>query len=200
MCETAVVACPPGEVMFWLFRAPAGTEIGASGWLQYGQRCVVPPTAGAAPVALPALSLEDFRRLPLPAGVPHVEPGRGYTLVNAPTNVYTDAAPVVLDTDLLGFPVRVRATPAQYTWDFGDGSVLGPTSDPGGPYPILSTTHTYTAGGERVITLTTAYTGEYSVAAGPWLPVPGTAQVSSAPMGIRVLSGRNQLVADPVGR
>jgi hypothetical protein len=142
------------------------------------------------------MTLEDFQRLPLPAGTVNVQPDNGYTLINVPTNAYVDAGPVVLGTELLGFAVQVRATPASYTWSFGDGVTLGPTSDAGAAYPDLRTTHTYDASGEYAITLTTSYTGEYSVAGGPWLPVPGEAQVTSAPVPVQALSGRNQLVAD----
>ena len=199
LCQTASIACPAPQVMYWFFRAPAGTPFGSPGWSQTGQRCITPPTPGSPPVVVPGLSLEDFQRLPLPAGAPNIEPDNGYTLINVPTNVYAEAQPVVLDTTLLGFDVQVRATPASYSWDFGDGTTLGPTEDPGAPYPALSTTHTYAAGGAYAITLTTSYTGEYSVEGGPWLPVPGQAQVSSAPVAVEALSGGNQLVADPVG-
>lgn len=184
--------------MFWFFRAPAGTALGESGWEQTGQRCVVPPAPGTPPVVVPGLTLADFQRLPLPAGTTNVQPDNGYTLINVPTNVYADAETVVLDTDLLGFAVQVRATPASYTWDFGDGTTLGPTDDPGAPYPDLRTTHTYESPGAYGITLTTAYTGEYSVDGGPWLPVPGQAQVTSTPVPVEALSGRNRLVADTI--
>ena len=84
--------------------------------------------------ALPVFGVEDFRRLPLPAGVVHIQPPNGRTLVNVPTNVYVDADEVVLPTQLLGFPVRVRATPSRYTWRFGDGHAMT-TTDRGAPYP-----------------------------------------------------------------
>jgi PKD domain len=98
---------------------------------------------------------------------------------------------------LLGLAVRVRATPVEYRWDFGDGGELV-TADPGAAYPDLRTTHTYAASGRRVITLSTVYRGEYSVAGGPWVPVDGTATVSSLPVPLQVLATRNHLVADPV--
>ena len=198
LCLGATITCPPGQVMYWLYRAPAGTTYGSPGWQQTDQRCVVPPAPGTPPAVIPGLTLEDFQRLPLPAGTTNVQPDNGYTLINVPTNVYATAEPVVLDTDLLGFAVQVRATPASYTWDFGDATTLGPTDDPGAPYPDLRTTHTYDSAGPYAITLTTTYTGEYSVAGGPWLPVPGQAQVTSAPVPVEALSGRNRLVADPV--
>jgi hypothetical protein len=150
-------------------------------------------------VTFPGFTLADFQRLPLPAGQPRIEPGNGYTLVNIATNVYAEAQPVTLGTQLLGFPVQVRATPTRYSWDFGDGATLGPTTEPGAPYPALTVTHEYTEAGRFPITLTTYYRGEYSVAGGPWLPINGEAEVSSAAIPVEALTGRNMLVAEPLG-
>ena len=196
LCQAAVLACPPGQVLFWLYRAPEGTTFGTGAWDLYAQRCQAPPTPGAAPLVVPGLSLEDFQRLPLPPGITHIQPDNGYTLINVPTNVYADANPVTLNTTLLGFDVAVRATPATYTWNFGDGTTTVPSTDPGAPYPDLRTTHTYTEPGPHDVTLTTACTGEYSVASGPWLPVPGQAQVDTPPVPVDALAGHNRLVAD----
>jgi PKD repeat protein len=142
--------------------------------------------------ALPVFGVEDFRRLPLPAGVVHVQPPNGRTLVNVPTNVYVDADEVVLPTQLLGFPVRVRATPARFTWRFGDGHAMT-TTDRGAPYPDMTTTHTYTRPQTARIALTTVYTGEYSVAGGPFQPIDGTATVQSPAAALTVLAAENRL-------
>ena len=143
----------------------------------------------------PGFTLADFQRLPLPAGTPNIEPDNGYTLVNVPTNVYAKAEPVTLATQLVGFPVQVRATPSRFAWTFGDGESLGPTEEAGAPYPALTVTHEYRKSGQFPITLTTYYTGEYSVAGGPWLPIAGEAQVASAPVAVEALRGTNHLVA-----
>jgi hypothetical protein len=153
--------------------------------------------SGADERAVPALTLEDFRRLPLPAGEVHVQPPSLRTLVNVPTNVYVDAETVVLPTELLGTPVRVRATPTRFRWSFGDGGTLE-TTDPGAPYPDLRTAHTYRAPGSVSVRLTTDYAGEYSVDGGPWLPVVGTAQVTSPAVTLTVLAAQAELVADPL--
>jgi hypothetical protein len=178
----------------FVWTAPAGSAFGQPGWTQAGTTCGEPGAPGAA-VVVPALSADEFQRLPLPAGVPTVQPGSGRVLIRVPTNVYASAEPVTLQTVLLGLPVQVRAEPSRYSWDFGDGTVL-PTVDPGAPYPDLRVTHAYDVAGSYAITLTTFYTGEYSVAGGPWLPVPGEAQVDSAPMPVQAVQGRNALVAD----
>jgi len=195
-CPEAAIGCPPGELMYWLFRGPVDAAPG-TGWTRAGQRCQGARNPADPRPVIPGFTLADFQRLPLPAGTPNVEPDNGYTMVGIPTNVYATAEPVTLDTELLGFPVRVRATPSRYAWDFGDGTGHGPTSEPGSPYPALTITHTYERADRYSITLTTYYTGEYSVAGGPWLPITGEAQVTSAPVDVEALAGRNLLVADP---
>lgn len=195
-CPRAVAACPPGELQNWLFRAPAGVD--PAPWEQIGTRCLA-PGAGAAAPTFPGFTLADFRRLPLPAGRATVQPGEGDTLVGVPTNVYAEAAAVVLATDVVGFPVRVRATPSRYAWSFGDGASLGPTGDPGAAHPAGTLAHAYASPGDYRITLTTQYTGEYSVAGGPWLPIEGEAAVASAAVPVHVVAGRTALVAGTVG-
>ncbi|MEJ5888437.1 PKD domain-containing protein [Pseudokineococcus marinus] len=191
--------------MFFVWQAPA-TDGAASGpFTQTGRVCRVPfqPGEPGAPDAvealvLPVMTQADFQRLPLPAGRSGVEPASGEVLVAMPTNTYAVAEPVTLQTDLLGFPVTVRATPVAYTWDYGDGTVTGPTSEAGAPWPDLRVTHVYERAGEYVITLTTHYEGEYSVLGGPFLPVPGQAQVTSDPEPVVAFAGRTAPVADPL--
>lgn len=192
-CTEADALCPAdGEVMYWLFLSP---DTAPRIWTFAGQRCQGRAEQVGEPI-FPGFTQADFQRLPLPAGKASVQPSNGYTLVNVPTNVYAEADPVTLDTELLGFPVQVRATPSQYSWDFGDGSTVGPTSEPGAPYPDLTITHEYAEAGKFGVTLTTYYTGEYSVAGGPWLPIDGEAQVASPSIRVEALAGRNELVAD----
>jgi PKD repeat protein len=142
--------------------------------------------------AVPVFGVEDFRRLPLPAGVVHIQPPNGRTLVNVPTNVYVDAEEIVLPTQVLGFPVRVRATPSRFTWRFGDGRTMT-TKDSGAPYPHMTTTHTYTRPQTARVALTTVYTGEYSVAGGPFQPIDGTATVESPGAALTVLAAESRL-------
>ena len=186
--------CPVTDVRYWLFRRPVTGA--ASSWSLISSSCLGPQEISTTQPIFPGFTQTDFQRLPLPAAKASVEPSNGYTLVHVPTNVYAEADPVTLDTELLGFPVQVRATPARYSWDFGDGSTVGPTTDAGAPYPDLSITHEYAEAGTFAVTLTTYYTGEYSVAGGPWLPIDGEAEVASPSIGVEALAGRSELVAD----
>src|SRR5690606_1743808 len=63
-----------------------------------------------------------------------VQPPDGWTLVNFDTIVYADDEPQVIDTELFGIPVSIRAVPDTYTWDWGDGATASGT-DPGAPFP-----------------------------------------------------------------
>ena len=112
-CFEADAACPGVAVRYWLYRRLAETAPDGP-WEMAGVVCLEPAEASAEAV-LPAFTLADFQRLPLPAGTPNIEPSNGYTLVGVPTNVYASAEPVTLDTELLGFPVQVRATPSRYS-------------------------------------------------------------------------------------
>ena len=196
-CPQALALCAatpvPNDVMIWIFTGPAGVRIPAPGqWVRSGQRCML-PSAAAAAQALPVLTARDFRRLPLPPGGVNVQPPNLRTLINVPTNLFVQADVTVLDTTLLGFPVRVRATPQSFRWTFGDGRGLV-TDDPGAAYPDLRITHTYTRPGVASLALATTYSGEYSVAGGPWLPINGTAEVSSSPVTLTVLAAENHLI------
>jgi hypothetical protein len=200
MCAQALNFCAntpdPADRMFWIYLGPPGVARPAlDEWVPAGQVCLAPQQAAGPQV--PVVTAEDFRRLPLPAGRVHVQPGSGRTLLNVPTNVYVEAGVAVLPTTVLGSPVRVRATPVEYLWGFGDGGQLR-TTDPGAPYPDLRTTHTYTAPGPVRLALTTVYRGEYSVAGGVWLPIDGTASVNSPAQPLTVVEARSRLVDDPL--
>ncbi|MEJ5946582.1 PKD domain-containing protein [Pseudokineococcus basanitobsidens] len=206
-CTATRAVCPPGQLMFFRWRAPATDGVQSGDWVQQGRQCLTPaqavdPEAVAAepePVVLPVMTQADFQRLPLPAGASTVQPTGGEVLLNTPTNTYAEAEPVELQTELVGFPVTVRATPVAYTWDYGDGTVVGPTSDPGAPWPDLRVTHAYETPGRYAITLTTHYEGEYSVQGEPFLPIPGQAQVTSEPLPVTTYQGQNVPVADTLG-
>lgn len=202
-CVEATTACgEPGVYQWWLYRAPlragAPLTIGQSGWERMGTLCAAPGAAGTDPL-VPAYSVAEFQRLPLPAGTSRVEPPGGYVLVRMPTNVFTTATdPVVFDTVLAGIAIQVRATPARWSWDFGDGrGAVGPTADPGAAYPALTHTYAYAERGRYDITMTTHYTGQYTLDGVTWLPILGEAQVTGAPTTVQVLAGRNVLVAEP---
>lgn len=155
-----------------------------------GVRCVGEGEGEGAP----AFSIADFRRLPLPPGKLNIQPADGQVLINYPMNVYVDARPVTLRTQVLGVGVEVEATPASYRWEFGDGGRLT-TADPGGAYPDMTTSHTYRHPGSQRVSLMTSYTGRFRVEGSrAWIPVEGVATVASPSVTVEVIEARAVLV------
>ena len=143
------------------------------------------------------VTAEEFRRLPVTPSTPLYQPASGRGLVNMDLIVYTDPAPQLLSTTVLGVPVTVRATPAEFSWDFGDGSALLVTTDPGAPYPDYTVAHPFRQPGSYEVNLTTTWRGEYQISGeGPWYPVAGTVTTSSVPFSETVVEARSRLVAD----
>ena len=153
------------------YRVPPATEYSAWERVDYGS---------CGEQVVPVLTAEDFRRLPLPVPAVHVQPDTGWVLVNKETIVYTDPTPATLTTQLLGRNVTVEATPARYTYEWGDGSRPLETTDPGSPYPDFDVFHVYEELGEVAITVTTEWSGRYQVEGDPqWREVAGTATTSA---------------------
>src|SRR5450830_1362483 len=167
---------------------------------------------GACPHdVLPAFTAEDFRRLPLTPTPTTVQPGTGHVLVGYGIIVTADPTPLDLTTTLLGHPVTVHATPARYTWDFGDHTAPLDTTDPGVPYPTDGSTppttpgtpyptgshgHPYTAPGTYTLTLTTTWTGTYQIAGDTtWQPITGVATTTTTHPPLTVVERRTHLIA-----
>jgi len=184
-----------GLAAYTRYVAEVGPPVGP--WVPSGTVCLDPKKVQGR--AVPAFTLEEFRRLPLPPGAAHIQPEGTWVLVNVPTNVYVIAPRRTFATTLLGFPIRVRATATQYRWTFGDGSFMA-TADTGGKYPDMTTTHVYQAKQRLQIGLATGYSGEYSVSGGPWMPIEGLAWVDSAPVPLEVIEAHPRLVADNLPR
>ena len=182
--------CLDGTNRRWpLYRWPVDEP--AADWVQVD--------AGGCPgdASLVEVTAEEFRRLPVAPSIPQYQPANGRGLVNMDLIVYTDPAPQVLSTTVLGVPVTVRATPAQFSWEFGDGSAPLMTTDPGAPYPHYSVAHPFRRAGTYEVQLTTTWRGEYQLnGEGAWYPVAGTVTTSSAPFSETVVEARSRLVAD----
>lgn len=178
----------------WALVGPEGNaNPGPGEWTNAGRECRA--VREPREVAEAGLTLREFRRLPIPAGAMRLEPSDRPVLVNVPTNAYVEAKPVRLTTTVVGLRVEVIATPVRYEWAFGDGGTLS-TTDPGGPYPVLRTAHTYTSTGTFQVTLSTVYSGRYRVLGrgGGWIPVDGTASVPSRATSVEVIETRAVLV------
>lgn len=157
------------------------------------------PDDGVMP--LPVFTVQDLQRLNIAPALSVVEPEPA-TLVNYNTNVYAEAESQQFDTTLAGYPVTVRVHPIEYTWDYGDGTVFGPSPLSGYPLSeddwdlVTDTSHRYTETGDVDVTLTTAFEGEYSIAGGPWLRVDGTSVVTSEAVPLTVWRAEVRNYAD----
>lgn len=143
----------------------------------------------------PALS--EAKTLTIAAPTATIQPGRT-ALVNMPTNVFIDPSPTSLTTVALGDRVTFHLAPSSYLWTLGDGQRLGPTTDPGGPFPHMTTTHTYPEPGKYDVRVHTVFRAQVTLPDRGTVPVAGTA-TTTAPVGrITVLRAPVQRVADPL--
>ena len=174
---------------------PAGAP-----WAQVGDGCIAPgaPAAAGAP---PAAQVSDviateFAQLPLTGATAQVQPAEA-TLVNVQTVFFTDPGVQVFNVVILGQPVTVTATPTAYTWVFGDGATLGPSTSPGAPWPNHDITHIYAQPGRVQARVDVSWTGTFAVAGGPPAPIPGQVTIQGPEVEVLIREARSQLVATP---
>ena len=196
-CAEQSLGCASGTSRMRVFEARLGTPLkDASLWSRTASRCLDPTQAHVGEVVIPQLTSAELRRLPVPAGTSVIEPPGGKALINLPVNVYaTTPEPTTLRTTVMGLDMVIALYPTSYTWDFGDGTVVGPTSDPGGPYPNLTNSHVYRKPGNYAVTMTTTYRAEYAVNDGAAQPVTGQSAVSSPASQLRLYSASAELKA-----
>ncbi|RKR12522.1 hypothetical protein C8D78_3896 [Arthrobacter oryzae] len=142
-----------------------------------------------------------FEQLPVSPGTSVMQPSPN-TLRGAETNFYAEAVEQSFAIDMLGQSVSVTAKPVQYTWNYGDGTSLGPQTAAGGPLPQdrwgekTITSHVYAQTGDFPVVLTTHFQGTYSVNGGPPLPIPGQGQFSSPAQRVSVWRSITRNYAD----
>lgn len=178
------------------------TEAGESGLLftvllgasPVGQACLTEAQAQQQAIVTPGQVLRAFRRLQWPSSELIVEPPGGATLVNFATNFHTDNdQPLQQSVTLLGQRVTIEATPATYTWRFGDGESID-TDRPGSAYPMLDIVHDYRTAQRVAASVDTTYTGRYRIGGGGWVAIPDSLTVAGAAQGITVREARPTLV------
>ena len=153
---------------------------------------------------LPRIAAEiqrEFQNLPVNAGTVVAQPSP-HTLRGAQTNFYADTVEQQFDITMFGQRVHVVATPAAYTWNYGDGTVVGPQPSMGGPLPEdrwgeeTRTSHAYADTGDFQVVLTTTFNGTYSVNDGPPLPIPGQGQFNAPAQTVSVWRSITRNYAD----
>lgn len=137
-----------------------------------------------------------WQQMPIAPHTITLQPDTGWVFANVPTIAMVDREPRQLPTTILGRAVLIRANPGAMTWTWGDGTTTI-TYDRGNPYPNQTLTHTYAYfEGDVVITLTSTWSGEYSLDGGTtWRPAPGTARTDSTPIPLTVYNPHTHIVA-----
>ena len=129
--------------------------------------------AGAAGVPVVVTSSDVSKVMANGSGITRQPPG-AKALVSKIVIVYTSGDSQTMETQVGGTPVTIAATPASYTWDWGDGTTTT-TKDPGAAYPDHTVFHKYSHTADNVvISLTTTWSATYSVEGGPAQPISGT--------------------------
>lgn len=204
-CSYMTSACisrgQPGAWLVWVWSRPVGSQIP---WVRSGSGCRSPQQVqAAAPGVTRALVQRAFRQVRFAHPRVHVQPEGNVTLVNLatyyqvrwPTEGFEPAE--VATVNLLGRTVRLRPRVVSYTYRFGDGSSLGPTSDAGGTYPSGRVRHTYVRPGEVPVSVEVVYSGDYQLGGGAWEPVDLTVPVAGEPVRVQVRQARARLEAPP---
>ncbi|MGX6404570.1 hypothetical protein [Dermabacter hominis] len=199
-CRTARAVCPsafPGASVVVGREVEVSTGAPVLG-TERVSGCSSPSSGsgGGGPV-MPVVSQEDFRSLGVKPLVAHLGPPGQWIPVGIDMIVWAESGVQVFEVEMFGQSVRVRATPVKYVWDFGDGTVLT-TSFPGRPHPSRDVSMRYVGQGWYEVSLVTVFSGEFSVAGGPWQPVQGTVEVASEKKWIYSDVRQSRLVGDEV--
>ena len=138
--------------------------------------------------------------LTLPLAVPDMKtnpPAPACAVINIENTFYLDPPPADVQTvDILGTPVTIHPAVRDYTFTYGDGTTHT-TTDPGGPYPDTTNTHTFTTPGIYAASVTVTWTGEWEAPGIPLGPIPGVAQTTSIPTVLYTHTYRTELIDDP---
>ncbi len=202
-CPATETNTEEGTPVIWKEAPKAITNPGWTDWIPVsGPTCLYDPQPENVLANIAARILTDFQQLPVNPGTLEAQPFP-HTLKGGPTNFYATTAEQGFDVTILGQAVHLTATPANYTYTFGDGGALGPTPVAGYSIPETDwltnqtrTSHSYTETGNYQVTLTTSFTGTYSVNNGPPLPINGTLNLTTPAKIIHVWKTERALVAD----
>ncbi len=152
--------------------------------------------ACVTPADLLDAATREFKAMPIEPAQIALHAERDWAIVNFGVHPRTDDTPQMLETTLLGVPVQIRAVPAEYTWDPGDGTEAVVTDHPGGPWDTPTAIHLpYPAPGTYSVTLTTTWHGQFRITGTPtWTDVPGQATTTDTTYPIEVHDAEVRLV------
>lgn len=207
LCQPAIDYCeermPSGSGPYSrIYRRTYDAEGPQSAWESVAFTCftdMVPARSGDGAELTEAMIIEQFHRTDFALPATLIQPPDNRALVNLP--VYFDVgwpedgyAPDEVDTTtILGREVRIRPTFHEATYNFGDGTVTGPTTSQGGPWPDGDITHEYTDAASVSTSVSVVYGGEVSIDGGPWTVIPSTVSVTGPAQPLEILTSSNRL-------
>lgn len=151
--------------------------------------------------AIPAITITDLARF-APAGTALSGEPDNLGVAGLPTNFVASASVQTQNGDLFGFPIRVRFTPATYSFHYGDGATDS-GSEGGTSWASLgqaqftptNTSHTYAERGTYDARVDVAYTAEIDLGGG-WFSVAGQLSTTGPAQEIRIFEAHTALVAN----
>lgn len=168
-----------------------------SQWTNDGSpTCVYNPREAQALLNIPGLMAREFQSRKITAAAFGVQP-QPHTLVGFNTNFYSHPTKQTFPLTLLGQSITLTVYPVSSTYDYGDGTTLGPTELEGSALPNAQwgtetrTSHAYQRTGDFVASVTTRFHGTYSINGGPVMLIPGEATVTSP--GVRLSVWRSKV-------
>lgn len=201
-CTHALRDCPPNELgpLLRIWRQTLTNGQVTEPWRTAGLTCA----SDVAPGARPTLTMADIRAafMRTPWSKPQIssQPAGNVTLVNLTTFYQVNWGtagfqPGEVDASVLrGIPVRIRPKLVGFTYTFGDGSSMGPTTSPGGIYPDGDITHIYEDKGTFNVRVNTTFGADFSLDGTSWDAIPDTVTVPGPTTSITVREANSVLV------
>jgi len=158
--------------------------------------CVYNPQEAQALLNIPGRVAREFQSRKIAAAEFGVQP-QPHTLIGFNTNFYSHPTKQTFPLTLLGQRIMLTVYPVTSTYDYGDGTTLGPTELEGSALPNAQwgtetrTSHAYQRTGDFTASVTTRFHGSYSINGGPTMPIPGEATVTSP--GVRLSVWRSKV-------
>ena len=169
-------------------------------WSVSGLTCASDVAPGARPTLTMADLKAEFMRTPWSRPQISSQPAGNTTLVNLRTFYKVNWTPNGFEPGevdrsvLRGIPVQIRPKLIGFTYMFGDGSAVGPTTSTGGVYPGGDITHVYRSKGTYPVRVDTTFGAEFSLDGSTWDEIPSTVTVAGPSTTVTVREAKSVLV------
>ena len=143
-----------------------------------------------------------FHRTPFAQPGVEVQPENNRTMIRLPTyyamrwseeGFEPEEVDSLSPANWFGIQVRIKPVFQSVTYDFGDGTSEGPTTDLGGPYPSGTIVKSYQHSGTFNVQVHATLTGQVSLNGSEWIDIPGQADLNGPMVPLEVLTADNRL-------